>query len=197
MAATERILRSARRQIEDHGILGLRVADVASGAFSSVTQIYRYFGNRDGLLARVLGDIYEELLMDSHRAVVQFLEAKPDLCLEDIIAILPSPTDERVVKNSEIRLQILAASVTNDQLAERLELISQQQFTQWHASIEAVLNRLPPSDRFDPRVFTIDIVMQKACYRKLLGNAGFTDEEYRAYMRDQLRVGSRSVPDGR
>ena len=59
--ARESILRSARREIERNGILGLRVADVAEGANCSVTQIYRYFTNRDGLLAQVLGDIYEEL----------------------------------------------------------------------------------------------------------------------------------------
>ncbi|MFN9954552.1 MAG: helix-turn-helix domain-containing protein, partial [bacterium] len=55
LAASERILRSAREQIAAKGILGLRVADVAAAAYSSVTQIYRYFGSREGLLARVLG----------------------------------------------------------------------------------------------------------------------------------------------
>lgn len=53
----EAILVSARREIERNGIVGLRVADVATGANVSLTQIYRYFGDRDGLLARVLGDI--------------------------------------------------------------------------------------------------------------------------------------------
>ena len=51
------ILRSARAEIEKHGILGLRVADVAANAHYSVSIIYRYFGDRDGLLAQVLGDL--------------------------------------------------------------------------------------------------------------------------------------------
>ena len=56
------IIESARREIELNGILGLRVADVAAGANYSLTQVYRYFGDRDGLLARVLGDLYEEII---------------------------------------------------------------------------------------------------------------------------------------
>ena len=51
-SSRDAILASARREIERAGILGLRVADVASGANSSITQIYRFFKNRDGLLAR-------------------------------------------------------------------------------------------------------------------------------------------------
>lgn len=48
-----RILASARTEIERRGILGLRVADVARGAGTSITLIYRHFKDRDGLLAAV------------------------------------------------------------------------------------------------------------------------------------------------
>ncbi|MFM8387622.1 MAG: TetR/AcrR family transcriptional regulator, partial [Actinomycetota bacterium] len=53
----ELILRSARAEIEKNGILGLRVAEVAANAHYSVSIIYRYFGDRDGLIAQVLGDL--------------------------------------------------------------------------------------------------------------------------------------------
>lgn len=187
LAASERILRSAREQIAAKGILGLRVADVAAAAYSSVTQIYRYFGSREGLLARVLGDIYEEQLDAALRVVLATLGSDGPLTLDDIVRALPSPTDEALQANSEIRIQILAVSVNNEELRDRLRLISQQQVVKWERSIEVVLERLPVSERFDPRIFTMNLVMQMAYYRKLLGSAGFSEEEYREYLRDLLR----------
>lgn len=187
LAASERILRSAREQIAAKGILGLRVADVAAAAYSSVTQIYRYFGSREGLLARVLGDIYEEQLDAALQVVLATLGSDGPLTLDDIVKALPSPTDEALQANSEIRIQILAVSVNNEELRDRLRLISQQQVVKWERSIEVVLERLPVSERFDPRIFTMNLVMQMAYYRKLLGSAGFSEEEYREYLRDLLR----------
>lgn len=54
------ILESARTKIENYGVLGLRVAEVAARAHCSITQIDRRFEDRNGFLARALGDIYEE-----------------------------------------------------------------------------------------------------------------------------------------
>lgn len=187
VGASERILRSAREQIAAKGILGLRVADVAAAAYSSVTQIYRYFGSREGLLARVLGDIYEEQLDAALQVVLTTLGSDGPLTLDDIVRALPSPTNEALQANSEIRIQILAVSVNNEELRDRLHLISQQQLVKWERSIEVVLERLPVSERFDPRIFTMNLVMQMAYYRKLLGSAGFSEEEYREYLRDLLR----------
>ena len=184
VAASERILRSARDEIAAKGILGLRVADVAAAAYSSVTQIYRYFGSREGLLARVLGDIYEEQLDAALEAVLVALGSRGSLTREDIISALPSPTDEAIQANSEIRIQILAVSVNNEELSERLRMVSQSQLAKWERSIDEVLERMVPSERFDPRIFTMNLVMQMAYYRKLLGPVGFTESEYRSYLRD-------------
>ncbi|NBU39006.1 MAG: TetR/AcrR family transcriptional regulator, partial [Actinobacteria bacterium] len=85
----EAILKSARHEIERAGILGLRVADVASGANSSITQIYRFFKNRDGLLARVLGDMYDE---STENAVEYFKTSIADidpLTVDAIVAAIP------------------------------------------------------------------------------------------------------------
>lgn len=187
LAASERILQSAREEIATKGILGLRVANVAERAFSSITQIYRYFGSREELLARVLGDIYEEQLDAALEAVLTKLQSSTDLRLEDVVNVLPSPTDESVQRSSEIRLQILAVSVTNQELSDRLQFVSQQQMVKWQTSIQEVLKMLPESEQFDPRVFTMNLVMQMAYYRKLLGQTGFTDEEYRQFLSDMLR----------
>ena len=55
-----RILESARTEILKNGIIGMRVSDVARGADTSITLIYRYFVDRNGVLARVLGDMYDD-----------------------------------------------------------------------------------------------------------------------------------------
>ena len=56
----ESILASARAEIDQYGIIGLRLSSVAEKAKVSAPLIYKYFDDRDGLLAVVLGDWYEE-----------------------------------------------------------------------------------------------------------------------------------------
>lgn len=187
MVATERILLSARQQIAEKGILGLRVADVAEGAYSSVTQIYRYFGDRNGLLARVLGDMYEEFLETSLQSIVERLDSLDSVTIDDIVDVLPSPTDECVVIHSGVRLQILATAVTNNALRERLSQIARRHLVRWNECIDNVSARMTNDESMDSRVFTIMIAMQMAYYRYLLGDDGFTEEEYRQFLKDKLR----------
>lgn len=182
----DRILASARRNIEEHGILGLRVADVAEQAFSSVTQIYRYFGNRDGLLARVLGDIYEEYLDSGLEWVMENLSQQDPLTVEGIVASLPSPTDPRIRRNQEVRLQILAAAVNNEPLRERLEEITVRHHDEWNEALDYAISRLAPGTSFDRRVFMIGLTMQMGYYRTLMSEKGFSEEEYRRYLLDKL-----------
>lgn len=184
--AVARILASARRNIEEHGILGLRVADVAEGAHSSVTQIYRYFGNRDGLLARVLGDVYEEFLRSGLEWMMEQLSRLDPLTVEGIVGCLPSPTDPRSVPNQEVRLQILAAAVNNEPLRVRLMDITQRLHAEWNEAIDYAESRLAPGTRLDRRVFMIALSMQMGYYRTLMGDKGFTEAEYRQYMVDKI-----------
>lgn len=184
--AEERILTSARRNIEEHGILGLRVADVAEQAFSSITQIYRYFGNRDGLLARVLGDMYEEFLNSGVEYVMENLSRRDPLTVEGIVESLVSPTDPRMRANQEARLQILAAAVNNEGLRDRLEEITVRHLDTWNEAIDYAISRLAPGTRFDRRVFMIGLTMQMGYYRTLMGEKGFSEAEYRQYLIDKL-----------
>lgn len=61
-----RVLEVATQAIEEHGEAALRVEDVAHAAGVSVGTIYRYFGNREGLVvavraAQFLGALDEDL----------------------------------------------------------------------------------------------------------------------------------------
>lgn len=186
----DRIIASARKNIEERGILGLRVADVAEQAYSSITQIYRYFGNRDGLLARVLGDIYEEYLNSGLEWVMENLARHDVLTVETIVGSLPSPTDPSLVRNQAVRLQILAAAVNNEPLRARLEEITVRHLENWNEAIDYVLSRMAPGTTFDRRVFMIGLSMQMGYYRTLMGEKGFSEDDYREYLIDKLATRS-------
>ena len=180
------ILESARREIELNGILGLRVAEVAAGANYSLTQVYRYFGDRDGLLARVLGDIYDEILTTGYESYMSYMESLPVITLDDLVNSLPTPIAPNAMGYQEIRLQILATSVKNHALRERIENTSRDMHARWESGLDYVESKLEPGLRIDRRVFTIMLLVQTMYYRTLLGDVGFTVDEYRAFVREKL-----------
>ena len=70
-----RIIEAARQEILTSGVIGLRVSAVAAAAGTSMPLIYKYFGDRDGLVNEVLGQIYfdfnEEALLQVRRFFYQ------------------------------------------------------------------------------------------------------------------------------
>ena len=180
------ILESARREIELNGILGLRVAEVAAGANYSLTQVYRYFGDRDGLLARVLGDLYDEIITTGYNSYMSYMESLPVITLDDLVNSLPTPIAPNAMGYQEIRLQILATSVKNHALRERIENTSRDMHARWESGLDYVESKLEPGLRIDRRVFTIMLLVQTMYYRTLLGDVGFTVDEYRAFVREKL-----------
>lgn len=180
------ILRSARIEIEEQGILGLRVAEVAARANCSITQIYRYFTDRNGLLARVLGDIYEETLETSFQSYYNKMKKLNVITIEDIVNSLVLPSQYAEYHGQDIRLQILAASATNEELKTRLKEISQRYVPKWDEGLDYIENHLEDGVKIDRRVFTIMLLLQTMYYRSLLEDVGFTDEEYIQFIKDKL-----------
>ena len=189
-AVEQAIIDSARREIETNGILGLRVADVAAGAHYSLTQVYRYFGDRDGLLARVLGDLYDEILTRAHEGYMAHMKSLNEITLDDIVNSLPTPNNPQVMLVQEIRLQILATSVKNVALRERIEDISRDMYQRWESGLDYIESKLEPGLEIDRRVFTIMLIVQMMYYRTLLGDIGFSDDEYRDFVRDKIVIKS-------
>lgn len=188
ISVEQAIIESARREIERNGILGLRVADVAAGANYSLTQVYRYFGDRDGLLARVLGDLYDEIITNSHEAYMAHMESLPVITLDDLVNSLPTPIAPNAMGFQEIRLQILATSVKNPALRERIEKTSRDMHVRWEAGLDYIESKLESGLTIDRRVFTIMLLVQLMYYRTLLGDVGFTIDEYRNFVREKLVV---------
>lgn len=184
--ARESILRSARREIEKNGILGMRVADVAAGANCSITQIYRYFTDRDGLLAQVLGDIYDEIVTGNGAAYRAKIFAHDRLTVDIIVDALPRTFDSVFSMGTHLRLQILAASVTNEPLRSRLEEITRAERRRWEEGLDEVERRLAPGEKFDRRMFSIFLVSVLPYYRTLMGSDGFTHDEFIGFFREKL-----------
>lgn len=188
LGSRQLIIASARADLEKNGILGLRVANVAEGAHCSITQIYRFFGDRDGLLAQVLGDIYEEAISKSFEAYMAKIKAMSEITIDSLVDSLPSPSEYGATSYNEIRLQILAVSVVNPSLRNRVEQVSQNFVPRWDEALDFIEAHLAPGVKIDRRVFTIMLLLQTMYYRNLLGDLGFTDEEYKQFLRDKFRM---------
>lgn len=182
------ILASARKEILKQGILGLRVADVASDANTSITQIYRFFRNRDGLLARVLGDIYDEQSQMSVEQYLARLSKDSALTINDLVSAVPIVMTEDQIKFHELRLQILATSIHNKELNDRLKLCSQTLFEIWKSGLDKLQARMAPGEKFDERVFFMVFAQQNPYYRTLIDEKFFTPEEYKEFLIEKLRA---------
>ena len=123
LASRHRIMRAAQQELEDSGILGLRMEVVAEKAEVSVPLIYKYYGNRDGLLTEVLSLLYDG---DSYQSLSYYSDVFRELKNPSVddIAILFATVQQGFRKPGRWqRLQILAASVELPELQTRLAAI--------------------------------------------------------------------------
>jgi AcrR family transcriptional regulator len=182
------ILQSAREELLTNGILGLRVADVAAKSNTSITQIYRFFRNRDGLLARVLGDIYDEETQVAVDIYLSNLPTERALTIRDLANAIPVELTPELIKVQELRNQILATSVHNKDLHDRLKVCSQRLLELWTAELDKLQDRMAPGEKFDKRFFIMVFSQQNPYYRTLINNNFFTVEEYREFLCEKLRL---------
>ena len=59
LTSRQRIIRATEQELLDSGTSGLRMEVVAQKAEVSVPLIYKYYGNRDGLVTEVLTRLYD------------------------------------------------------------------------------------------------------------------------------------------
>ncbi len=182
------ILQSAREELLANGILGLRVADVAEKSNTSITQIYRFFRNRDGLLARVLGDIYDEQTQVAVDIYLSNLPAERALTIRDLADAIPVELTPELIKVQGLRNQILATSVHNNDLHDRLKVCSQRLLELWTVELDKLQDRMAPQEKFDKRFFIMVFAQQNPYYRTLFNNNFFTAEEYREFLCEKLTL---------
>ena len=182
-----RILESARTEILKNGIIGMRVSDVARGADTSITLIYRYFVDRNGVLARVLGDMYDEFRMSFQTKVEAWLAVNDSLSLEDFARLMPNPAEE--TKHArDFRLQVLTTALENPELNERIKAVTTSTYRWMRDTIEANRHKLPVEERgFDARFMTVIMFNLMFVYYDLVDEDKISADDYRAMLVNQIR----------
>jgi AcrR family transcriptional regulator len=116
-----RIRASTLGEIRRSGILGLRIADVAKGADVSVALVYKYFGDRDSLIAEVLAELIEGQYQSDIDAVNKVLaEHNSTQLTERMMQLMPLPSQEWRKERRWSRLEAKAASKELPALRDRL-----------------------------------------------------------------------------
>ena len=189
----KRILDSARKEILEKGIIGMRVQDVAKGADTSITLIYRYFVDRNGVLARVLGDMYDDFRLSFQTKVEAWLAVNDSLSLEDFARLMPNPAEE--TKHArDFRLQTLATALENPELNERIKAVTTSTYRWMRDTIEANRHKLPEEDRgFDIRFMTLTMFNMMFVYYDLVDEDKISADDYRAMLVNQIRNSARNT----
>ena len=123
LTSRERIKLAARQELNDSGILGLRMEVVAEKANVSVPLIYKYYKNREGLLTEVLSELYDGDSYEKLAAYAEVFEQMESPTIDDIAVLFATVQQGFRSLDRWRRLQILAASAEIPELRERLAAI--------------------------------------------------------------------------
>lgn len=183
LEARSRIIEAAREEVLNRGILGLRVANIARIAGCSITSMYRYFGSRDGVLAEVLLQLYEESFAEIYALVLERLGGTGPVVVDDIVACIPMPHSETSQKQHEIRSQVLAVAGTNPILRTKLSASLRARRAMLSKVLDELEHRLPAEVKLDRDIFTVLIFNVNFQYNDLMGDDAVTNEQYAALLR--------------
>lgn len=181
-----RIIAAAKHELHEAGILGLRVQDVANRAGTSVSLIYKYFEDRDGLLAQVLGDMHNERIDHWETLFSHALSdsmPRGEYSVESLLSNLPLPNSNAFQSLGWDRVQMLAALKENPKLRARIEQTTQRLFS---LTLKVVANA-DTSKNPNPalhRVTSLIISSMNLIFinNDLLGEQRITDDEYTTFL---------------
>lgn len=182
-----RIIAAAKHELHEVGILGLRVQEVAKLADTSVSLIYKYFEDRDGLLAVVLGDMHDERIDNWEKVFAHALSdtmPRGEFSVENLLTQLPMPSSEYFLGLGIDRVQMLAALKDNPKLRERIEQTTQRLFTLTLKVVNNADISKKENDSFN-RVTALVISSLNLIFinNDLLGDHRITDEEYTTFLK--------------
>ena len=183
----ERIIAAAKHELHEVGILGLRLQDVAKRANTSVSLIFKYFDDRDGLLAQVLGDMHDERIDMWEQLFPHALSdstPRGEFTVEDLLLKLPTPNSIHFQSLGMDRAQTLAALSNNPKLRARIERTTQRLFA---LTLKVVANADANTDPRSSNLRVISLVVSSLnlifINNELLGDQRITDDEYRSFIR--------------
>ena len=189
--ARERILAAAKHELHEVGILGMRVQEVAKLADTSVSLIYKYFEDRDGLLAVVLGDMHDERIDNWEKMFSNaLLDSAPrgEFSVEDLLSKLPLPNSAMFQKLGWDRAQMLAAMGSSPKLRERIEQTTQRLFRLTLKVVDNADISGKENESFN-RMTALIISSLNLIFinNDLLGDHRITDEEYTSFLKAIFR----------
>ena len=187
----DRIIAAAKHELHEVGILGLRVQEVAKLADTSVSLIYKYFEDRDGLLAVVLGDMHDERIDNWEKMFSGALSdtaPRGQFSVEDLLKKLPMPNSTIFLELGMDRIQMLAALNGNPKLRERIEQTTQRLFTLTLKVVNNADTSEKENNSFN-RVTALIISSLNLIFinNDLLGDHRINDEEYAAVLKAIFR----------
>jgi len=189
----ESILASARAEIDRYGIIGLRLSAVAEKAQVSVPLIYKYFEDRDGLLAVVLGDWYEGFVFQYRSMIDHWIDNAEQISLEQFAQLSPKPAAGAMQKDREFRLKVLATALENPQLRLRVSKITNESHNWGEQTMDRAIPKLPEPDRhFDRRLFSWLLFNTMYVFHDMLDSKPIEDEEYISFLVNLIRASSRA-----
>ena len=163
LTSRQRIIQAAQQELLHSGTSGLRMEVVAQKAEVSVPLIYKYYGNRDGLLTEVLSQLYDGDSYQKLSAYADVFHEMQNPSVDDIAVLFATVQQEFRMPGRWQRLQILAASVELPELQSRLaeihfehqkqvisfltvalKAVASRQSGHTEASIRAVVALAPP-----------------------------------------------------
>ena len=187
----ERILQATRARLNSGGMLGLRVADVAKDADTSITLIYKYYRDRDGLLAQVLGDMYDEFRQRQMQRIDTWLSQNETITFEQYADLTPNPAEETKI-DRDFRLQMLATALENEELRVRIKKTTNDVYKWTLETLEVARKKLPVEDQgFDGRFVSVIMFNMMFVFYDLLDDNKISASEYREMLVSHLRNSAR------
>ena len=187
------ILDSARTEVDQYGIIGLRLSSVAEKAQVSIPLIYKYFEDRDGLLAVVLGDWYEEFTNKFRDKIDSWLDAADSVTLDDFAHFTQKPRAGSMQKDRDFRRKVLATSLENPQLRLRIKNITNDLYIWGESAIDRLIPKLPSKDRnFDRRIFTLLMFNIMYVFHDMLDQEPVSDSEHSDFLVQLIRASSKA-----
>ena len=166
-----RIRAAARTEIVDRGVLGLRVAQVATRAECSIATIYLHFGDRIGLLAEVLLDIYTEELARRVDGLRTRLGSKPSLTPAGVVQAMVGTITDSFTEMKTIRSQMMIVAASDATLQARVAECSGADRNCLEELFDDIDSRLKRGHRLDREVSHLLLSSIEWHYDDVLGRS--------------------------
>lgn len=159
----------------------------------SVPLIYKYFVDRDGLLAEVLGDWYDGFVFRYRTMIDEWIDGSTSLSLEDFAQLSPKPSAGDMRKDRDFRLKVLATALENPQLEARVKRATNEAHRWIDSTMERAIPKLPEEDRhFDRRIFDLLLFNTMYVFHDKLDSEPVSDADYTDFLVELIRASSRA-----